>query len=194
MSADHIEAPLALRERSRRRASAADRVHTAPSPDAAQFNTDAMNWSQRPAYTSLELFLVYERRNVITPLAARVTDSVIAAIAQCGSATLERPIGGEVTGRKAFALVESLTMLPAPVPAYFKVMDLCDHRHRPTRGPTTRMISSSRSRASGSTTRSGTATRRRGPTPWHRTRRHSRTTPIAPPMRRKSTLACPSAS
>jgi hypothetical protein len=48
-------------------------VHTATSSDAAQFNTDAMNWSRRSAYTSLELFLVRERRNVITPLAAQPT-------------------------------------------------------------------------------------------------------------------------
>ena len=52
-------------------------VHTAPSPDAAQFNTDAMNWSQRPAYTSLELFLVCERGNVITP-PAPPPDGVVA--------------------------------------------------------------------------------------------------------------------
>ena len=32
-----------------------------------------MNWSRRSAYTSLELFLVRERRNVITPLAAQAT-------------------------------------------------------------------------------------------------------------------------
>jgi hypothetical protein len=32
-----------------------------------------MNWSRRSAYTSLELFLVHERRNVITPLAAQPT-------------------------------------------------------------------------------------------------------------------------
>ena len=42
-----------------------------------------MNWSQRPAYTSLELFLVYERRNVITPLAAHPTAAAAAVAVGC---------------------------------------------------------------------------------------------------------------
>jgi hypothetical protein len=54
-------------------------------------------------------------------LSGRINEGISVAIAEAGAAALERPTDGQVTGRKVFALVESLTMLPAPVPAHFKV-------------------------------------------------------------------------
>lgn len=54
-------------------------------------------------------------------LMGRIDAAISAAIAEGGAAALEQPTNGEVTGRKVFALVESLTVLPAPLPAHLKV-------------------------------------------------------------------------
>ena len=79
-----------------------------------------MNWSRRSAYTSLELFLVHERRNVITPLAAQPTalsEAVGGAwptiVSGGGLRTARKTILVAVGGGGGLGMLRRMTFFPA---------------------------------------------------------------------------------